>query len=443
MEIKDLPVISTMEKEGVDYGLFVAIGGLILIFFVVDYLGVTETKALSFIFYTAPLWLPYVTFWLFYEKWMTWTRMMFAYNNGRSMVEIILPPLVMKSPEAMEFVLTQIYNSPAHDNLWQAYIDGKTTLIYSLELVSRGGDVRFYATLPTRFVPALKTALYAQYPGVEVVDKAVDYAAEVPPDLKGWGFISFHMNKKKDDQLPIKTYLEYKLDMMPKEEEKVDPLTPMLEVMSSAKPGEQVWVQFLLYAHKEKNFFSGYLEGSPDWSKKGEEMINKIMQRDPKTKVGLPELDGAPRLTQGERDTVTAIERNIGKYAYDVGIRWAYLADESITRFDPGIIPRMNRAFAQTEIKNRNGISVKWRTDINYKWFADPFGKKIPAMKRGELKLYKQRSNDGMTLKTYSVEELATLYHLPGLVALTPTLNRVTSTRAEAPPNLPTGQLPR
>ena len=34
-------------------------------------------------------------------------------------------------------------------------------------------------------------------------------------------------------------------------------------------------------------------------------------------------------------------------------------------------------------------------------------------------------------------EELATLYHLPGAVATTPTLTRIPSKKSEAPANLP------
>jgi len=64
-------------------------------------------------------------------------------------------------------------------------------------------------------------------------------------------------------------------------------------------------------------------------------------------------------------------------------------------------------------------------------------------MKKDELKAYRKRQMYPITPKIYSTEELATIYHLPGLVAMTPTLNRVTSTRAEAPSNLPIGNLPR
>ena len=49
---------------------------------------------------------------------------------------------------------------------------------------------------------------------------------------------------------------------------------------------------------------------------------------------------------------------------------------------------------------------------------------------------------DADKAKVFSAEELATVFHLPGQVALTPTLNRIGSTRSEAPANLPVGNLP-
>ncbi len=442
MVYEKLPIVGTLEKEAVDYGIILVVVGIFLVFLTINYLGITETKAITFMFYTAPLWLPYITFWILYDKWMESVGHKFNYENGRSFLEIILPPLVTKSPEAMEFVLTQIHNTASPDNLMQTYLDGKRPLPYTLELVSRGGDVHFYATVPSKFVRTLKDNLYAQYPGVEVVEQKLDYTAEVPADLKGWTCMTFHMQKKEDDVLPIRTYIDFKMDQMPKEEEKVDPMTPMLEVISSIPPGHQVWIQILMVAHRKKTFKHGQLKAEPEWTKAAAQKINDIMQRDPKTRIGLPEMDGAPRLTQGERDTVVAIERNTSKYAFETGIRWCYIVDESITKFDGTIIPRVIRSFAATESRTQNGIGVAWRTDLNYKLFADPFGKKLPAMKKDALKYYKKRSMYPMNAKVFSAEEIATIYHLPGLVAVTPTLNRVTSTRAEAPSNLPTGKLP-
>ncbi len=84
------------------------------------------------------------------------------------------------------------------------------------------------------------------------------------------------------------------------------------------------------------------------------------------------------------------------------------------------------------------------------------FGKKVIVQKADMLNAYKARSyfyggfditNPG-TYFTHpnasgkkpfilSTEELATLFHLPGRVAETPTFERIESKKAEAPGNLP------
>ncbi len=446
MAVKDIPILGkilgTLDDEGIDYGQMAFIFGVVFFFIALGVVGLTKISVFSMLLYTMPIWLPYVTFWIFYEKWMFMIGLKFAESNGRSIVEMILPPEVNKSPEAMEFFFTQIHNAPSPDNLWQAYIDGKKPLPYTFEIVSRGGDIHFYITVPEKFIPSIKSNLYAQYPGIELKDVSLDYTAEVPSDLKGWEFMSFHLQKKEADVIPILTYKDLKMDMLPKEEEKLDPITPMLEAMATVKPGHQVWVQFICIAHKKQSFKSGSLKTVPEWTKAASAKIDEIMQRDKKTKTGPGEFESMPRLTTGERDLVEAIERNSSKYAFETAIRYCYMSDKE-GDFDGGIIPRMNRTFAQTEAKGRNGLGIRWRTDFNYKWFSDPFSKKIPYLKKAELGEYKKRKlnpkSDAMTFKVFSVEEMATLFHPPGLVALTPTLNRVESTKQQAPSNLPTG----
>ena len=67
-------------------------------------------------------------------------------------------------------------------------------------------------------------------------------------------------------------------------------------------------------------------------------------------------------------------------------------------------------------------------------------------LKRVELIEYKLReysTRDKRTRldspKVMSVEELSTIFHIPGSSVVTPSLPRITSTRKEAPSNLPTG----
>jgi hypothetical protein len=443
MQYSKLPLFgglfSWMEAEDINYGWMAALFGVVLVFVGIWAMGLSEGQVFTMLFATAPIWLPYLSFKVFFSKYMEMVGKKFDIKSGRSIFEIVLPPEVFKSPEAMEFVFTQIYNKATPDNLMETYLDGKRPLWYSFELVSKGGDVRFYATIPDKFIYGFRDAMYSQYPGVEIKEVDIDFTAEFPLDgvEKDFAFMSFHMNKKKDSEFPIKTYIEYGLDKFPKEEEKVDPLTPMLEMLGGIRPNQQMWIQFLCKAHREKSFKNGQLYNSDTWEAGVMEKVEEIMQRDQMT-----DFEGMPRLTPGERETVEIMERNMGKAAFECAIRVVYISKDP-SDYDGGLYSRFLRTFAQTEVVKRNGIGMRWRTDYNYMFISDPFRKIIPALKKQELKEFKQRllypKTSSMDYKIFTAEELATLFHVPGKVALTPTVHRVQSTRGEAPTNLPTG----
>lgn len=399
----------------------------------------------------APIWLTTLIFkHLFFSNWLVYVGMKFALNNGRSTLRIKLPPQVDKSPEAMEFVLTQMWNNYNSDNLMQTYLDGKKPLYFSYEIVSIGGDVRFYINVPTKKIKALvEAALYSQYPGVEVIEEPVDYIAEIPMGDPDWSLMSFHMGKKKDQEFPIRTFIDYGLDKMPKEEEKVDPLTPMLEAMGSISPNERLYVQYVMYVPRDNTFKNGSLDApEPSFDAKVAKKVNEMMGRDPATGKPMPTPDGEreeiARLTAGERDNIQAMERNAGKYAYKVGIRWMYVAKGSA--FNADNIGKMIRSFSQFDMKGRNEVGIRWRTDANYQAIFKSDREKVKRWKKAELKEYKKRvyynKGGGDTMKYMTTEELATMFHLPGKVALTPNLGRIESTRSTAPANLPVGNLP-
>lgn len=443
------PFLDFIEGFGFNYAPVLAVIGLVCFFVMLNWIDVSQSQVITWLFYTAPIWLPYITFKLLFTKWVEWTRKKNVWESNQKILRVVLPPEVLKTPEAMEIFFTQASLSGAADNLWQVYIDGKHAPTVSYEIVSRGGDINFYIVVGEKPAQLIKDNLYAQYPGLTIQEVELDYTAEVPNDLEGWAYVSFHMNKKKDDHIPLKSYIDMGLDKPQKDEEKVDPITPLLEVMGSADPGHTYWVQFLTRAHRGYNWKTGNLslsEQPPDWSKAAAATINEMMQRNEKKISTANETEETPRLTPGERKSVETIERHISKIAHEVQIRWVIMSEPGVKFEAPKHIGKMLRAFGQTEVKGGQGISMRWRTDFDYKWFSDPFGKKLPALKRQELAEYKKRilynKNQAMGWKVYSAEELATLYHFPGTVALTPTLNRIGSTQGEAPNNLPTGNLP-
>ncbi len=420
---------------------------LILIAFAVMYymfrtMDVDMKPILAIIVALSPIWLPFAIFFVAFEQWMWSVEAKFSYESGRTTLRVKLPQEVLKSPEAMESILTQAHNMNSRDNLMQTYIDGKHPLVMSLELVSIGGEARFYANVPTSKVKDIFEAqMYAQYPGVEIIEEEIDYTSEVVWDPEKWDMISFHFGKKDEEVMPIKTYIDYGLDKQPKEELKFEPMSPMLEYLGKAKPHERVWIQFLITPHDELGFKEGKLTRQPNWKEAGRKKVDELMGRDKED--GAPEeTENRPILTLSERDTIAAIERNISKYAFFVAIRAIYITENG--KFDGNMISPLVRSFAQYDMIGRNRVGIRWRTDFNYNFLQDITGERKMMMKKNELEDYKSRYYIGRDKKSFadtekimSVEEIATMWHIPGTSVVTPNLARVDSVRKEAPSNLP------
>ncbi|MCU0678568.1 MAG: hypothetical protein MUF19_03220 [Candidatus Pacebacteria bacterium] len=409
-----------------------------------EIMGVNFEPVLSIVIALTPIWLPFLLFWLLYEKWMEYVKHKFMHQQGRTTLRIKLPSEVFKSPEAMENVLAQVHNVQSPDNLWQTYIDGKHPLVMSLEIVSIGGDVRLYINCPTKKVKnAVESQLYAQYPGVEVVEEEIDYTAAITPDLSQHDLFAFWMKQKGDEEFPIRTYIDMGMDKLPKEEFKLDPMAAMIEHLGTCKPYEHIWIQFLCIPHAKKAFKTGYFHETATWEGRVRAKIDEMMGRG-KDKKGPAELENQPRLTPGERSVIEAMERNMSKYAYEVGIRWVYATKKGA--FDGNMISPTIRSFAAYDLIGRNQIGVAWRTDYDYNWFSDWSGKKKAKLKIREFNKFKHRApshgnalQPSMPMQIMSVEELATVFHIPSSTVMTPGLGRIPSTRKEAPPNLPTG----
>lgn len=422
---------------------------LVLIYLAFSNLDVDIKPILAIIISLTPIWMPYVLFYIVYDQWMWFVRERWKHKQGRVTLRIKLPQEVLKSPEAMESVFTHMHNVSKCKNLYEAYWLGKHPLIYSYELVSIGGDVRFYANVPVKKGKNfLETQLYAQYPGIEIVEEPIDYTNEVQWDPEKWEMISFHVGKRGDsDVLPIKTYIDMGLDKMPKEEEKFEPMSPLLEFLGRAKAHERVWIQILTLAHQDRHFRNGHIPAKASWQQAAKDKVNEMMKRDSNGKpLTEDESELRPVLTPTERTTVEAIERNVSKTAYEFAIRMMYITKKG--KFDGDMISPMFGSFGEYEMGHRNNIGIQWRTDFDNNFLSDISGRRVLNFKKDELEHYKKRfylhrdNKAGFDkMRVISVEELATIFHIPGSSVITPTLSRVETTRKEAPANLPI-QLP-
>ncbi len=432
-----------LEGLGVNVAIVGVILGLVLLTTIVQWMNIGALRIFAFAIALSPIWLPTILFLLFFDMWKLYIRTHFYARLGRVTLEILLPEEILKSPLAMELALGHLYQTASVDNHIQTYWDGKHPPTFSLELVSIGGTVRFFINLPPqKYKNIIEAQLYSQYPGIEIRQLPIDYAAEIDGELTDFDVFGMHFGLRKDSVYPIKTYIDYGLDKDPKEELKIDPITQMLDMLGSIGPNERIWIQILITAHRGETFKTGNLRKSSDWKDAIKAEINKISGRG-SDRLGPAELESQPRLTEGERNVIKALERGYSKIPFNVAIRAIYAAKKGF--FLPGErIGAIITSWFQYNDNMLNQFGLRWRTDFDWNWWQDPKGRRKHAMKKREINEYKRRVYDNQSQDDkqfiMTVEELATIFHFPGKVARTPTLGRIPSARVEAPPNLPTGK---
>lgn len=422
--------------------------------------GEKTLQALSFVFYFYPIWLPVLLAVLFWDLWVRYIRNAYFASLKYSLLEIKLPVEVNKSPSAMEIIIDSFWQIGGETTFFDRYWTGKTRPYYSLELVSIEGEVHFYIWTRASEKDLIEARIYSQYPGVEVYE-VPDYTAGIQYDesknkMTGCLFKLVDSNPA----LPIKTYVDFGLDQNPKEEHKVDPITPVLEFLGALGPGEQAWYQIGIHTHKagadrlaknkwfdigfdfEKSAIGLYIDTKGmslwkkiDWREDSKKEVEKI-------RASLVDKDHPERfpriMTKGEAERIAAMERTVAKPAFNTGIRAMYIADK-----DKYIGGRKNDLYGAFRHFNSQYNGLKPTKFIGYdNVWSDFLGVGERDQKKKMLAAYKHRGFFFSPYKEKDVfvmngEELATLFHFPGAVAATPSLTRIPSKKSEAPSNLP------
>lgn len=365
-----------------------------------------------------------------FAAWKVWVRYVNAeYMKGMKwqLLEIRLPKEIRRSPLAMELVLNTLHQTGSTGTWYDRYWLGRVRNYFSLEIVSIEGTVHFFIRTPEAFRNFIESYIYAQYSEAEVTE-VPDYTERITYAKDGrWSIWGTEFALTAADPYPIKTYVDYGLNETVKEEEKIDPITTTIELMASMQKGEQLWLQIIVRASGKE------VKG---WKKEAGEEIKKIKDEALK-KVGA-EKWSEQLLTSGEKDVIKAIERNVDKLPYDVGIRGIYIAEKEA--FRGSNIPSLINILKIYNSTNLNGFKLARPTSVDYPW-EDFHNIRQDAMKMEMFELYRRRgyfypphSRKPFVL---SSEELATIYHFPGAVATTPSFGRVDSKKAEPPANLP------
>ena len=402
---------------------------------------------LAMVLMVLPLILLIVITSLFWEKWVGYIRTSFINQQEVVLLQIIPPREVEKSPKAAELFLNSLHQTGGESTWYDKYWLGKTRTWFSLEMVSSGGEVRFYIWTRKNFSKGIETQIYGQYPTAEVKEVS-DYVYDVDyssGEYAMWG-TQFALTTK--DAYPIQTYVDFGLDKETEESVKVDPMTSTVEFLGSVEQGHHIWIQILARAHKKedpapsKHIWwkpKSWFEKQDNWQEEAQKEIISIKEKvSPKGEDGKIDITKAS-LTEGDKTKIAALERSISKYGFDVGIRGIYLAPKD--DFNPGNIGGLVGSFKQYGSLNLNGFRPDGTTSVDYPW-QDITGKKVKKAKEGMFKNYVARGYFHPPHKKQkwfilNTEELATIYHLPGLSVSTPSFKRTLSKKAEPPANLP------
>ena len=380
------------------------------------------------------------------------------------LLEVQVPRDVVKSPAAMELIFTNAFYHQSMKGFWESYMIGAPWLWFSLEIVSIDGRVHFYIRTPSRLRDLVETQIYGQYPQAKVIE-AEDYVFNIPKYTKDgdWNLWGCEFNKLKEDFLPFKTYKEMGDDMKTgvKEEFKIDPITPVIEYLGSLPKGQQLWIQIVVrqnvikyHSHKTGKHVDFY-EAAKEFmenllapysrSQKDEEHVGRFMRQ-----IVMPKhLD----------PIITAISTHMNFIHFDCGIRVVTLADKRlITEAQFNNLRRdarlLFRQYAQPQINELNRINA---TQFDAPW-SDPTGLALTKSKRRILDFYRLRTffhpplqystsypaffnlffpSGAPKLFVLSSQELATIFHFPGMVSETPSFKRIDSKIAKPPSNLP------
>lgn len=396
------------------------------------------------------IWLPLILWKITKQLYFDYIRGQFISENfAFDLLEIVLEKGEEKTPKYMEKVLTTLHGAQTSYSWWEQNVKGAVPDMFSLEIISIGGDIHFLVRTLKKYRKLVESAIYGGFPDVDIVEVS-DYTADIDRSKLEVEYDVFGTDIKlaKSDAYPIRTYTQF-LDS--DADGKInDPLSQMLEVMSHIDKGEQIWVQFPIESVKD------------DWTNSSKKELEKLLDigvSDSRTWLekwvapilevltfGLMKAPTAPQakeqkfgiaqnLTPGKSLAVQSIEQNMTKPGFRTVMRVVYLADKPI--FNPTPIQGILGAIKQFGDTVLNSFTVHEGSITSVDdFFARPKKNLVRLRKNLLLDNYSKRKIADAKF-VFNTEELTTVFHFPGSAITTGTLKRVQAKRVTPPRGLP------
>ncbi len=401
--------------------------------------------------------MPILLFLAALESWLTYIRQKYLLSIKWVLLEVKPPPDVEKSPKIAENIFSGLHGVYAKPINWKKrFFEGKVQDWFSFEIVGNGGETNFYIRTPENLRDLVEAQVFAQYSDAEI-KIADDYVGSLPRYLptEEYDLFGAELIFTKEDAFPIKTYPFFEEESGKGEFKRTDPLSPLAEIMSALEPGEHIWLQLLIRPTGD------------GWAKEAKPVVDKLVGKEPKIERGalgavvdfidglLPGSGAADekkdekefsqmRLTPGQKFVLEQVENKIAKLAFKAGYRFLYIARKEL--FHRAHISAVIGMFKQLYSNNLNtfkpngdvGTSMDgwfpWLFPSNRGFFADQ-----QEFKR-KWHIYQAYKKRAFVRKVVilNTEELATLFHLPGIGVKAPAFPRVEAKKGQPPVGLPT-----
>ncbi len=287
----------------------------------------------------------------------------------------------------------------------------------SFEIVSTGGQIRFYVWVPKILQSFVEGQIYAQYPTVQIYKMKDDYVDDREKYPVSY---TAELTLTENEALPIKTFENFE----------VDPLAGITGTLAKLNPdnSEELWIQILTRPIPD------------DWHKQTtDKWIKKI--KDGKKLFGgnsgidwtwvieafgaffRPPTGGSGgevkkvEISERDKTRIAKAEEKATKLGYEVKIRLTYLGqDQTNAKLN---MQALVGTFKQYNSTNLNGFKLTGG-----------------SFKAEDIDAYKMRqfADHGFIL---NISELASVYHLPHTSVETPNIVWASSKTAEPPAKLP------
>ncbi|HXV27009.1 MAG TPA: hypothetical protein VD862_03255, partial [Candidatus Paceibacterota bacterium] len=318
--------------------------------------------------------MPFVLAVASYQVWLAYQRKKFMLGMKWVLLEVVPPPEVLVSPKAAESIFAGLHGVYAGNLEWKKmFFQGTVPNWFSFEIVSNGGETHFYVRTPEGLRNVVEANVFAQYPSAEI-RQVGDYIDMLPDAMPhpDYDMFATELIFTKENAYPIKSWREFEEAGGKDEHARIDPIAPLMEVMSALRPGEHIWVQYLMRPT------------GGDWVKEGQAVADKLAGKEPKeapdplmSVLGffggiIGELFGAfgmegakpeekkeerkefslQKLTPSQKVILENVEYKLAKLAFKAGIRFAYIGKRDV--YSMARVSSVTGMFKQLYFNNLN-----------------------------------------------------------------------------------------